>query len=382
MSVEQYSKFDITIIGAGPCGTILAYELAKRGVKVLILEKEKLPRDKVCAGGITVRAAALIPFDFSQVIEGVIYGSRLSYNMVPKIVRKYPQPLAYMVTREKFDYWLAGQARAAGVTLVEETPVEGVNIQAQGVQVTLNAGTFETPLLVGADGANSVVVKSLGVRKNFEYGLCLRSLIPAGDEVLKGWEGLIGLDWGIPGGYAWVFPKRRMFAVGAGSSYKVATRLKPYTQNLIDAYRLRNGRDPLVRGHLLPLRRANQAISFQRILLVGDAAGMIDPLTGEGIYYGLRSVYLALDPLLAFVNGKTTTLNEYETAVDLEIMPELKIARKVQKLNSFAPLIFFTLLKERDRFWRAFCRMLRGEKTYAGIRRSLPQPFRFIFDRL
>jgi geranylgeranyl reductase family protein len=382
MSVDQYSKFDITIIGAGPCGTILAYELAKRGVKVLILEKEKLPRAKVCAGGITVRAASLIPFDFSEVIEGVIYGSRLSYNLRPRIVRKYPQPLAYMVTREKFDYWLAGQARAAGVTLAEETPVERVEVQSQGVQVTLNAGTFETPLLVGADGANSVVVKSLGVRKNFEYGLGLKSLIPAGDKVLKDWEGLIGLDWGLPGGYAWVFPKQGLLSVGAGASYKVALRLKPYTERLINAYRLGEGRDPVIRGHLLPLRRANHAISFQRILLVGDAAGMIDPLTGEGIYYGLRSVYLALDALLAFLNGETTDLKEYEIAVDREIMPELKIARKVQKLNSFTPLIFFTLLKDRDRFWRAFCRMLRGEKTYAGLRRSLPQPFRFIFDRI
>ena len=313
MSVDQYSKFDITIVGAGPCGTILAYELAKKGVKVLILEKEKLPRDKVCAGGITVRAAKLIPFDFSAVTEGVIYGSRLSYNLKPKRVRRYSQPLAYMVTREIFDNWLAGQARAAGVTVAEEMPVERVKIQPQSVQVTLNAGTFETPLLVGADGANSVVVRSLGIRKNFEYGLCLRSLIPTGKKILKDWEGLIGLDWGIPGGYAWVFPKRGLLAVGAGSSYKVAARLKPYTERLISAYRLGEGKNQVIRGHLLPLRRPNQAISFQRILLVGDAAGMIDPLTGEGIYYGLRSVYLALDPLLAALNGKTTDLKQYES---------------------------------------------------------------------
>jgi geranylgeranyl reductase family protein len=381
MTLDQYQTFDITIVGAGPCGTILAYELAKRGVRVLILEKEKLPREITCAGGITVRAASLIPFDISVVAEDVIYGSRLSYHQKPRAVRKYPQPLAYMVTRSIFDHWLAGQARAAGVTIAEETPVKKIEIQPEGVRVTIDSGMFITPLLVGADGANSIVVKSLGWRDNFEFGVGLNTLIKADAKTRHEWDGLMGLDWGIPGGYAWVFPKHGHIAVGAGGSYRVAAKLKHYTRSLIQAYGLADEGSVTLPGRLMPVLKAGRPLSFGRGLLVGDAAGMVDPLSGEGIYYGLRGVYMAIPPLMSFLAGQTD-LKEYDAAVNRGIIPELKIARKIQRLNTLSPWLVFTLLKNRRRVWSAFCRMLRGEKTYTGVRRSVPPPLRILFDRL
>jgi geranylgeranyl reductase family protein len=382
MTLDQYNTFDVTIVGAGPCGTILAYELAKRGVKVLILEKEKLPRDIACAGGITVRAASLIPFDVSVVAEDVIYGSRLSYQQKPRAVRKYPQPLAYMVTRSVFDHWLAGQARAAGVTLAEETPVRKIEIQPRGVQVTIDSGTFTTPLLVGADGANSIVVNSLGWRDNFEFGVGLNALINTDAKTLQNWDGLMGLDWGIPGGYGWVFPKHGHIAVGAGGSHRVALKLKTYARGLIKAYGLDHEDNFTLRGRLMPVLKAGRPLSFERGLLVGDAAGMVDPLSGEGIYYGLQGVYLAIEPLMSFLAGKAADLKDYDAAVNRQIIPELMIARKIQKLNTLSPWFVFTMLKNRRRVWSAFCRMLRGEKTYTGVRKSVPPPLRIFFDRL
>jgi geranylgeranyl reductase family protein len=381
MDTARFSKFDITIIGAGPTGTILSYELAKRGIKVLVLEKEILPRDKVCAGGITVRASKLIPFDFSPVVEDVIYGSRLSYNLIVKSIKTYPEPLAYLVSRKNFDYFLVQKARQAGVVVVDGIRVRNIEPQSQAVKVTLDDDIFFTPLLVGADGANSIVVHSLRIRHNFEYGFCVNSLIPAGDDIIADWSGLMGLDWGIPGGYAWVFPRKNLLSVGAGSSFKTARRLQPYTQSLITAYRLNHG-PTQIRGHLMPLRRAGKAISFKRIVLVGDAAGMIDPLSGEGIFYGLKSTYLALETLTSFLNDKVADLKGYEDAVNHDIMPELRIAHKVQKLNSLTPRIFFSLLTGRERVWRAFCRMLRGEISYSSLPKALPQPWRFIFNRI
>src|SRR5512141_1916671 len=114
MNPSEYSSFDLTIAGAGPCGAILAYELARRGVRVLLLEKERLPRDKICAGGVTVRAKSLLPFDFSECVEDTITGVRLSFRTHPKKTRIYDQPLAYMVRRDKFDSFLARKAAEAG----------------------------------------------------------------------------------------------------------------------------------------------------------------------------------------------------------------------------------------------------------------------------
>jgi flavin-dependent dehydrogenase len=126
---HQDSQYDVTIAGAGPAGTVLAYELAQKGFKVLLLEKSRLPRRKVCAGGITVRAGSLIPFDYQECVENIIYGVRLSYNTHPQIVRKYEKPLASMVRREKFDYLLASRAVKAGVFLQEGVTVEYIEPQ-------------------------------------------------------------------------------------------------------------------------------------------------------------------------------------------------------------------------------------------------------------
>jgi flavin-dependent dehydrogenase len=235
-------QYDVTIVGAGPSGAILAYLLAKQGVKVHILEKSPLPRKKTCAGGITVRAKSLLPFEFDEIVEDTIRGVRLSYHRIPKRVRTYDQPLAYMVIRDKFDYLLDMQAREAGATLVDKVHVRQIQVGNNEVLVKTDHSDFVTTVLVGADGANSTVVQSLGLRTGFEYGLGINVFISPDKEKQTPWEGLIGLDYGIPGGYAWVFPKRSCLSIGAGGSFRVARTLKPYTLKLINAYGLGNCR--------------------------------------------------------------------------------------------------------------------------------------------
>jgi geranylgeranyl reductase family protein len=373
------NRYDVTIVGAGPAGAILAYELAKKGVKVLILEKTRLPRRKVCAGGITVRAGSLIPFDFQETVENVVYGIRLSYKTISKKVRKYDQPLIYMVRREKFDYLLASRAVQAGATLQDGVTVEQIETGDNKVRVRTNSGVFLTPLLVGADGAKSAVVNSLGWKRGYEYGLAANGDLEVKPEKLAEWDGILGLDYGMPGGYAWVFPKRECLSVGAGGSYRKAKVLRPYILRLVQSYQLGPADPSFIRGHLMPMRRATAPLSDQRVLLVGDAAGVLDPLTGEGIFYSLRSVYLALPVILRFLTGKVSELKEYDTAVMNELGPELKAARTIQKMNSLAPRLLFHYFADNDRFWRAFCQLLRGERTYVGLKNRLNPPLRWLF---
>ena len=379
MTSSKYERYDLTIIGAGPAGSMLAYILASQGIRVLVLEKEKLPRAKVCAGGITVRAASLLPFDIEDIVEDVIYGVRLSYHCVPKKVRTYDKPVMYMVMRQKFDHLLASRAREAGASIEDGIAVKQIEIGKNSVRVLTEKDIFETPLLAGADGSNSIVVHSLGLRKGFEYGLGINGFLAADQERSSPWHNLIGLDYGIPGGYAWVFPKRDCLALGAGSSFREARKLKPYALRLVQAYNLNQTGGKFLQGHLMPVRRSNTRLSHHRVLLLGDAAGLIDPLTGEGIYSALRSSQLAASAITRFIAGQSADLHEYERDIDNELMPELKKARTIQKLNSATPRIFFHFMKENDRFFRAFCRLLRGEKTYAGIKQSLPPPLRLLF---
>jgi geranylgeranyl reductase family protein len=380
MPASKYARYDLTIVGAGPSGAVLAYELAKKGVRVLVVERRGLPRDKTCAGGITVRAAAILPFEFGQCIEDTIYGVRLSFKMKAKRVRTYPEPLAFMVSRDKFDFWLVSKAREAGATVEENAEVRKVEVFDDRVDVTTDITGFSTPLLIGADGANSAVVRSLGWQDGFEYGVGLNGQIPADKEHLAKWHGLMGLDYGIAGGYAWVFPKADHLSVGAGGSLRVANNLRSYALELAQQYGLDPSGQKLIQGCLMPVRKVNSPLSYRRVALVGDAAGVIDPLTGEGIYYGLKSSYLALPAIMNLLNGRSADFGEYDNALRIQIGNELKIARTIQKLNSLTPRLFFHYLQHNDRFWRAFCKLLRGEKTYASLRDSLPAFYRFFFD--
>jgi geranylgeranyl reductase family protein len=379
MNNENSNQYAVIIVGAGPAGSILAYELARNGIKTLILEKCKMPRNKVCAGGITVRALSLLPFDISDIVEKTIYGVRLSYQRVPQKVRTYDKPIVHTVMRDKFDHYLVSKASSAGAFF--EDGVEVTHIEEEINTVIVHAGSiaYSTSILVGADGSNSIVVKSLGLRYGFDYGLCVNGIVDINSAQQKAWDGLIGLDYGISGGYAWVFPKKECVSVGAGSSLRNAKYLKPYTLNLIRDYQFGSVNKQCVKGHLMPIRKSNTPISFQRVLLVGDAAGLIDPLTGEGIYYAIRSSYLAANVINKFLQGEIDNLKSYQESIDKELMPELKAARTIQRMNNATPRLFFHYLKENDRFWRAFCGLLRGERTYQSLKQRLNPALRLLF---
>jgi flavin-dependent dehydrogenase len=149
---------------------------------------------------------------------------------------------------------------------------------------------------------------------------------------------------------------------------------------LINSYQLNNKDNNLIKGHLMPIKKPATPLTYGRVLLVGDAAGLIDPLTGEGIFYGVKSSLLAANSIARFLKKETPNLDDYNEAVNQEIMPELNVARTIQKLNTLAPRLFFHYFQENDRFWRAFCHLLRGERTYRSLKDSLNLPLKLIFS--
>ena len=115
MSIEPVpSKVEVLIIGAGPAGATLAYELARLGVKVLLLEKAQFPRRKTCGGGLNLRTVRLLPFDLTPIIENVISGIYFSRRLDHPFARRYPEPFMVTVSREKFDQFLVREAEKAG----------------------------------------------------------------------------------------------------------------------------------------------------------------------------------------------------------------------------------------------------------------------------
>ena len=153
------SKVEVLIVGAGPAGATLAYELARLGVKVLLLEKAPFPRRKTCAGGLNLRTVRLLPFDLSPVIENVISGIFFSRRLDHSFARRYPEPFMVTVSREKLDSLLVREAENAGAFFRDRNSFLSLAPQNGALQVTTSSGSFSTKFLVGTDGANGAVAK-------------------------------------------------------------------------------------------------------------------------------------------------------------------------------------------------------------------------------
>jgi geranylgeranyl reductase family protein len=373
---------DVLIVGAGPAGATLAYELSRKGMDVLILEKERLPRYKACAGGITVKTAKLLDLDFSSVTRDTIRGAKVAYGGRRSFTKSYPQPLIHMVMRDEFDQLLVQRACEAGAALVDNERVRQVEIAEQVVKVEAANHVFTAQIVVGADGARSIVAANVGLMRDIDLGIGLEAEISVPGQRLVQWESLMGLDLGhMRGGYGWVFPKKDHLSVGVGSPLRQAKRLKSGYQAVLKSHGLNDCSATRIRSHWLPVRRKGMAIQSGRCLLLGDAAGLVDPVTGEGIHNAIRSAQIAAPVIEHYLQGSSANLKAYEVAVDKQIMPELRAARALARAFAWFPGLVFDAVESSDRLWNACCRLLRGEDTYITLKRRLG-PAQVLFDML
>ena len=382
MSDPSSHSHDVIVVGAGPAGATLEYELSRKGIDVLVLEKERLPRYKACAGGITVKTAKQLGFDFSSVTRDTVRGAKVAFGIGRSFTKSYPNPLIHMVMRDEFDQLLVQRACDAGATLADNERVRQVQITGQVVKVETANHVFTAQIVIGADGARSIVAAGAGLMQRVDVGIGLEAEISVPGQRLVQWEGLMGLDLGhVRGGYGWVFPKKDHLSVGVGSPLQHARRLKSGYQQVLKSHNLNDYTASRIRSHWLPVRRKGMAIQSGRCLLLGDAAGLVDPVTGEGIYNAVRSAQVAALVIEDYLKGSRTDLQEYEAVVDKQIMPELKAARALARGFAWFPGLVFDAVESSDRLWNACCRLLRGEDTYVTLRRRLG-PAQVIFDLL
>ena len=373
---------DVIVVGAGPAGATLAYELAKRGIGVLVLEKEKLPRYKCCAGGVTSKAAKLLDFDISEVVEDVIYEFSFTFNLGSPYLGQHSQPLIYTVMRDAFDYFLVMRAQQLGAVLIDGQKVTQIQVGADWVEIATADNIFRSRLVVGADGAYSVVARELGMGRSMEYAVGIESEIVVPEEEMAKWKSRVQIDLGcIPGGYAWVFPKRNHLSIGAGCLASKARHLSRHHQKFLNSLSIGSYTIARSGSHLIPTCTKGKLVWQDKALLLGDAAGLADPLTGEGIYNAIQSAQLAA-PVIenSLLMGKVG-LQDYQQIVEKKIMSELRIARTLSKKIFRFPRLAFGMFNRSDEAWRAICNLMLGEIDYAGIKEEVGG-FKGIFNRL
>jgi len=362
----------VIVAGAGPAGSLAAYELALRGIPVLILEKSRFPRYKVCGGGLTFKILQEIPFDVTPVLQTRIHDIVFSRGLKDRFARHSPDPLMYCTDRADFDSFLLEQAVGAGARVMHGIHVTGVRQDQAGTEVVTRSGVFRSTLVIGADGAAGMVARSAGLRENIQPGLAWEAELAADPESLRSFACTVFLDWGtFPGGYGWVFPKKDHFSLGVGGPAVLAGQMKEYYSRFVGYLKSDSGcgmQDMIsFKSWPIPVRVKKGLFHRGRVMVAGDAAGLTDPLTGEGIYYAIRSGKLAAGACHAFLQGSGSSLESYSSAVNEELMSELLEANRIRHVFNSAPGRIHAFVRDNDRAWRAFGKILRGERKYADV---------------
>jgi len=319
-----------------------------------------------------VRAASLAGVDLSPVVERTVYGARVSLALGPHVDLWHPLPLTYMTQRRHLDGFLARLAAEAGAELHDGEPATSLERDGSGWRVTTPLGVYWAPVVVGADGANGLSARLLGARSTYEEAVALEGNVSPPPAVLEEWRELVALDLGgIAGGYGWVFPKADHLNVGVGGWKYAAHLLRPRLRQLCHRYGLAWEGLWGVRGHHLPLRRPHSPLVGEGLALVGDAAGLVDPLSGEGIHMAFASAALAAEAVLSYLEGRASDLAGYARAVEREIASELAVSRMLHEVFHFAPPPYVALLRHSRHFWRLLCHLVRGETDYRGLVRLM-----------
>jgi len=186
------------------------------------------------------------------------------------------------------------------------------------------------------------------------------------------WERAIAIDLGgTPGGYGWLFPKGDHLNVGVGGWRSIGPSLRGRLSELCRFLELDESRMIGVRGYHLPMRQSGDPLARGPALLAGDAAGLVDPLSGEGIRAAAWSGRLAAEAIAPYLAGQTADLGAYESAMARELLPELAFSQTLQRAFHRTPRPYVFVLRRSDRFWRAVAGFMRGTNSYTRFRRRL-----------
>ncbi|MFX0168089.1 MAG: geranylgeranyl reductase family protein [Candidatus Hodarchaeota archaeon] len=300
--------YDVIIIGAGPAGSLTANQCAKAGLHTLLIDKDRFPREKPCAGGLSIRSVKALRLAGIQVprdlIERTIFRAELmGPDMIPFHIQT-PRPFGYIVRRGRFDAHLVEQAKRAGTHFIDDCELTKFAIRSDSVTCLTTQGAFKGKLLVGADGAATKVGRLAGLQKPMkanEVGIALEVNAQVPENA---WHAILDpsmiylwfLD--IPFGYFWAFPRKHSLSLGIGGMATGFDNVPALLRGFAQLFRKRLGLPPLVlekiRGHMLPVFALKlTAFTGHRVLLVGDAAGFVDTFTGQGICYALESGIIA-----------------------------------------------------------------------------------------
>lgn len=292
--------YDIAIIGAGPAGINAALYAQEAGLKTILIEKEKLPRPKVCGGGVVAKVTELLPFNIESVIDRsfnrIVIKSH-SFDFEYEAVRN--EPIIYTVMRDRFDEYLFSHIDTGLVDVHLETSLKAIQ-GGSPVQIITTGGKFKSRFVIASDGVHSPTARSAGWKDGRNLASALECELELNENLSK-LKNNLRFDIGIPpNGYGWVFPKRDHLSIGVGkfltNSGKI--NLHAHFRKYLNYLNIPISDKYKIMGSVIPISVRREGLFRNNILLAGDAAGLADPIVAEGISNALLSGKIAAEAII------------------------------------------------------------------------------------
>ncbi len=364
---EPSLEFDVAIVGSGPSGASAALKLAKAGISTVIIEKERLPRYKVCGGGFVYRGLKDMSFDVSNAIEKQFYNIDIYLGSKMHLSTTRDKPIISMVMRDDFDSLIVTKAKEYGVTLLDNTKVVALEKKGNQYLIATNNNSIKAKIIIAADGAYSPVAKMAGWKTD------TRALIPAleyevyvtPEEYIKHCNSVrFDID-AIPAGYGWNFPKKNHFSIGVGCFKKTTKNIKKLCENYIEFLGIENIKSIERHGFQIPISPRTDGFVKNNVFLIGDAAGFADSITAEGISNAIYSGNLLADAIIENQIDIALIESAYLKKLNIKLLPELASAAKLSKWFYGNKSIRNLLLqKYGERFSEYFTDIFMGDQTY------------------
>lgn len=367
-ATNQHVTWDVVVVGAGPAGSTAARVASELGVSVLLLDRANFPRYKTCGGGLLGVSRSIIPASVRAVVDLEVSSVTFTHNGSRPLTITRPTPFLAMTRRDRFDAALAEAAESAGATFRPGVTVKSLSELTNGdVEISTDRGVFTSRMVVGADGVGGRVSRYVGV-KPARIDLGLEDEIENRGNVTPA-NSKVKLDWGPgKGSYAWVFPKKGFDTVGVIEAKGSADQTRKYLAQWEEFNDYRGHTVERSSGHLTQWRDAESPLSRGNVIVAGDAAGLLEPWTREGISFALRSGELAgRAAALAVTGDSTRSVQNYEQEVESKLQPEIRVGAVLLSVFEKHPGLVHWLLRHSRRARDFFIKFCAGEKSLGDL---------------
>lgn len=334
---DRTDRYDAVVVGAGPAGCAAAFRLAAGGLKTCLIDKAIFPRQKLCGGLVTARSRAIFERTFGRAWDAALFSrpEEIAFFSAGRMLgRPHRRPDFHLAMRFDFDHYLLGLAVGAGVEPRLGRRVETLDPERRSI-VLDDGSRVAYGALVAADGVNSQIARRIFGRSfdNATIGFALETEAPLAALPEQG--GRLEIDFAAADwGYGWVFPKPGSITIGVCGRQADNPDLRAKMNSYLES----RGVDPQsvrIKGQFLPFGdcRADPVHAAGAILFAGDAAGAVDPITGEGIAYAMETGAAAGDAIL---RAKA----EGVSPVDLYRVDYARITRGIRQASRWRLLIY------------------------------------------